>query len=117
MRSETTQLHLREPTSIQIGVSVVPMELGQMARKQEIARLALIISTLLQSGIVLLQALEIATRAMRNVVLRDALETCYTDIQTGREIGEALDCTTEAARKLVSRARTKLLALRQAQSQ
>ena len=35
MRSETTQLHLREPTSIQIGVSVVPMEHSSVIQKTE----------------------------------------------------------------------------------
>ncbi len=63
---------------------------GDMARKQEVARMALIVSTLLRSGIVLLQALEIAGRAMRNVVVRDALIDSQAAIRSGREIGEAL---------------------------
>ncbi|MCA9232784.1 MAG: type II secretion system F family protein [Planctomycetales bacterium] len=66
---------------------------GTMARKQEVARMALIVSTLLRSGVVLLQSLEIAGRAMRNVVLRDALTDSQQAIQSGREIGEALEAT------------------------
>jgi type II secretory pathway component PulF len=69
--------------------------LGSMARKQEIARTALIVSTLLKSGIVLVSALEIAGRAAKNAVIRDALETSRESIQTGREIGEALESTGE----------------------
>ena len=65
--------------------------LGGMARKQEVARLSLIVATLLKSGVVLLEALEIAARAMRNVVLKDAVNEAASSIQSGREIGEALE--------------------------
>jgi type II secretory pathway component PulF len=41
-----------------------------MARKQELARMSLITGTLLKSGVVLVESLAIAGRAMRNVVLR-----------------------------------------------
>jgi general secretion pathway protein F len=67
--------------------------IGGMARKQEIARLALITSTLLKSGVVLLEALAIAGRAMRNVILKEGVESAQSAIQSGREIGEALDST------------------------
>ena len=69
--------------------------LGSMARKQEIARMALIVSTLLKSGIVLLQALEIAGRAAKNIILKEALDAGRTAIQTGQEIGHALESTQE----------------------
>jgi general secretion pathway protein F len=67
--------------------------LGGMARKQEIARLALIVATLLKSGVVLLEALAISGRAMRNIVMREGVETAQSAIQSGREIGEALEVT------------------------
>jgi type II secretory pathway component PulF len=65
--------------------------IGPMARKQDLARMSLIIATLLKSGVVLLESLEIAGRAMRNAVIRDAVAHSQTAIQSGREIGEALD--------------------------
>ena len=67
--------------------------LGSMARKQEIARAALIIATLLKSGIVLLKAMEIAGRSMKNVVLRDAMVASREAITSGQEIGPALEAT------------------------
>jgi type II secretory pathway component PulF len=67
--------------------------LGGMARKQEIARMALIVGTLLKSGVVLVESLAIAARAMKNVVLRDSLSSAQSAIQSGSEIGEALDST------------------------
>lgn len=68
---------------------------GPLARKQEVARAALIISTLMESGLVFLQSLEIATRAVRNVVLRDALTQLHSKVLTGRDIGEAMRGGTE----------------------
>src|SRR5690606_22299321 len=67
--------------------------IGGMARKQEIARMALIVGTLLKSGVVLVESLAIASRAMKNVVLRDGLTAAQSAIQSGSEIGEALDST------------------------
>jgi general secretion pathway protein F len=67
--------------------------IGGMARKQEIARMALIVGTLLRSGVVLVESLEIAGRAMKNVVLHDGLTAAQAAIQSGSEIGEALEST------------------------
>lgn len=67
--------------------------IGGMARKQEIARMALIVGTLLKSGVVLVESLAIASRAMKNAVLRDSLTSAQSAIQSGSEIGEALDST------------------------
>lgn len=63
---------------------------GGMALKQEISRAALITSTLLRSGIVLLTALEIASRSARNSVVKAAFESARAAIQRGEEIGDAL---------------------------
>lgn len=64
---------------------------GNMAVKQEISRMSLIVSTLLRSGIVLVNALEIAGRAAKNTVIKKALETGREAIQRGQDIGEALE--------------------------
>lgn len=66
---------------------------GSMALKQELSRMSLIVSTLLRSGIVLLDALEIAGRAAKNTVVKAALESGRTAIQRGQDIGQALEET------------------------
>ena len=65
--------------------------IGNMAVKQEISRMSLIVSTLLRSGIVLVSALEIAGRAAKNNVVKQALQTGREAIQRGQDIGEALE--------------------------
>ncbi|WP_339911636.1 type II secretion system F family protein [Symmachiella dynata] len=67
--------------------------LGPLARKQEIARAAIVISTLMRNGIVFVDAVEIAGRVTGNVLLRDALDTMRASVQSGRDIGEALQAT------------------------
>src|SRR4029450_2215954 len=49
---------------------------GDMIRKQSIARMSVIISTLMRSGMVFARAVEIARRGTRNQVFRDALHAC-----------------------------------------
>lgn len=63
---------------------------GGMARKQEIARIAMIISTLMKSGIVFLQALETAARSTKNRVIGQGLLAGRDAVLAGRDIGEAL---------------------------
>ena len=63
---------------------------GPMAVKQGIARIALVMSTLLRSGIVYLSAVDIAARSTRNVVLCEALQQSGRDVGAGRDIAEAL---------------------------
>lgn len=67
---------------------------GNLVRKQEIARASLILSTLMESGIVFLQALEIATRAVKNVVLQKCFLAIHDQVKAGRDIGEAMERTT-----------------------
>lgn len=66
---------------------------GMMARKQEIARVALVVSTLMKSGIVFLQALETAAATTKNRVIGQALLRGRDAVQAGRDIGEALTAT------------------------
>jgi len=67
--------------------------LGDMARKQAMVRIALIVSTLMRSGIVFVRALEIAQGSTRNVILREALEHCQKAVYAGRDIADALKDT------------------------
>lgn len=66
---------------------------GKLSEKQELARASLIIATLMESGIVFLEALTIASRAVRNVVLQDSLSHVHDRVQTGGDIGEAMQET------------------------
>src|SRR5690606_19737455 len=65
--------------------------LGPMAEKQTIARIALVMSTLIRSGVVYLKAVEIAARSTRNSVFREALEQSSRDVGAGIDIGKALE--------------------------
>ena len=67
----------------------VPL-VGPMAQKQEIARIAMIVSTLMKSGIVFLEALETAARSTKNCVIGGALLRSRDAILAGRDIGDAL---------------------------
>ena len=64
-----------------------------MKRKQAVTRIALVVSTLMKSGIVFVRAIQIAQRSTRNRVLRDALLRCETAVQGGRDIAQALEAT------------------------
>ncbi len=65
--------------------------LGPLLLKQSLSRVAMVLSTLLRSGMVLTQALELASGATRNLVLRDALQACRTSVMEGKEISAALE--------------------------
>ncbi len=67
--------------------------LGDLIRKQAIARLSMVMSTLLGSGIVFVRALQVAQRTVSNRVLRSALEACEQSVLTGRDIAVALEKT------------------------
>jgi general secretion pathway protein F len=67
--------------------------LGGLLKKQEIARAAIVISTLMKNGIVFVEAARIAARVSKNVLLKDAMEQICARVQTGRDIGDALATT------------------------
>jgi len=67
--------------------------LGDLVRKQAIVRIAIVLSTLLKSGIVFVRALQIAQRTTGNRVLRDALQRCETAVTAGGDIGDAMEQT------------------------
>lgn len=65
--------------------------LGEMAKKQSISRVALVLSVLMRSGIEFLRSLEIASGSAHNRVIEGALEAAGREIQAGQEIGFALE--------------------------
>ncbi len=67
--------------------------LGPMIRKQEIARVAAVIATMMKSGITFLRAVEIARRGVRNLAVSDALARCEAAVSAGRDISTALEST------------------------
>ncbi|HSV13050.1 MAG TPA: type II secretion system F family protein [Tepidisphaeraceae bacterium] len=67
--------------------------LGDLVRKQAIVRIAVVLSTLLKSGIVFVRALQIAQRSTGNQILRDALNRCEIAITAGGDIGDAMEQT------------------------
>lgn len=64
--------------------------IGSMALKQAVARVAMIVSTLSKSGVVLTRAIELAAQSTENLVLRDALVECGERIGAGEEVAVAL---------------------------
>lgn len=66
---------------------------GDMIRKQSILRIAVIVSTLMRTGIVFIRAVQIARRSTRNLVLRDAMRRCEDAVNGGQDIAKALEET------------------------
>lgn len=64
---------------------------GSLVRKQAVVRIALIISTMMRSGLVFLKALDVARRSSNNLVIQQALDDCKDAVHGGRDIAEALD--------------------------
>ncbi len=64
---------------------------GTLIRKQAMVRIAMIISTMMRSGLVFLKAIEVAKRSSRNLVIQKALEDCKNAVHGGSDIAEALD--------------------------
>jgi type II secretory pathway component PulF len=67
--------------------------LGELTRKQAIVRVAVVLSTLLKSGIVFVRSLQIAQRTTDNLVIRDALHRCEIAITAGGDIADAMEQT------------------------
>jgi len=67
--------------------------LGNILRKQGISRIAIVLGTLLKSGIPFIQALRIARRTSPNLVIRQALEDCERAVTAGGDIAPALERT------------------------
>lgn len=67
--------------------------LGDLIRKQAVVRVAIVIATLMRSGIVFIKAVEIAQQSTSNVILRAALERCRVAVGAGQDIAKALEHT------------------------
>ncbi len=67
--------------------------LGDLVRKQAIARMSMVMATLLKSDLPFVQAVRIAQRTVHNRVLRGALEACEQAVVGGRDISVALEHT------------------------
>ncbi|HEY7115767.1 MAG TPA: type II secretion system F family protein [Tepidisphaeraceae bacterium] len=67
--------------------------LGDLARKQAIVRICVVIGTLLKSGVVFVRAVQIAQRTTGNLVLRQALVECERAITAGGDIAQAIERT------------------------
>ncbi len=67
--------------------------LGPLAKKQEIARAAIVVSTLMENGIVFVEAAQTASRAAKNVLLKEALDLMRERVQSGGDMGDALAST------------------------
>ncbi|WP_428940624.1 type II secretion system F family protein [Fontivita pretiosa] len=67
--------------------------LGELVQKAAVVRIAVVTSTLLRSGIVFVQALDVARRTTSNVVLAEALLRCQRAISAGGQIARALEST------------------------
>jgi general secretion pathway protein F len=67
--------------------------LGELIRKQAIVRIAVVMETLLRSGVVFLKATQVAQRITRNVIMRDALARCEKAVTAGSDISLALEHT------------------------
>lgn len=66
---------------------------GPMIRKQAIARVAVVIATMMKSGIVFVKAIQIAQRGVNNLAIRIALQRAETSVGAGRDISDALEST------------------------
>jgi len=66
---------------------------GELITKETIARLSVVLAALLRSGVVFVQALEIARRTVRNVVFQEALARCEEAVRAGQDIAVPLERT------------------------
>jgi len=63
---------------------------GSLMMKSSVVRIAIIVETMLQSGVVFIRAIQLARKTTRNVVIQDALLRCETAVSAGREIAPAM---------------------------
>jgi general secretion pathway protein F len=83
LRTEAGQL-VRDRVVLKIPL------IGQVARMVSISRLASTLSTMLSSGVQLLDALDVSRRVMNNRVLEQAVEEARQNIREGETIAEPL---------------------------
>ncbi|NJL32446.1 MAG: hypothetical protein HC898_12980, partial [Phycisphaerales bacterium] len=67
--------------------------IGDLIRKQAIARMSMVMATLLKSDLPFIKAVRISQRTVHNTVLREALVACEQAVLAGRDIAPALEET------------------------
>jgi general secretion pathway protein F len=67
--------------------------IGELVRKENTSRIAVMMSGLLESGLQFLDALEIAKRTIRNRVFKIALEDYEEAVRAGRDIATSLEAS------------------------
>lgn len=65
--------------------------LGTLIQKQALSRMSIVVSTLLRSGVELVDALEIAERSSTNGLLKTALSEMQTDLKNGKNLRDATE--------------------------
>jgi type II secretory pathway component PulF len=75
--------------SLQLRIPLI----GPALRKQFIARMAIVMSTLMRSGVVFVRAVQIARDTTPNSVLREALTECEKAVTSGTDLAEAVGKT------------------------
>lgn len=85
---------------------------GPLIQKQTLSRMALVVSSLLRSGVELVDALQIAQRSATNGLLKTALSEMRVDLEAGKDLGNAT-----RRHKIFSHALAQVLALGQQSGQ
>lgn len=80
---------VRGKTFWQRTVLRIPV-LGELVRKQVVARVAMVLSVLMKSGVEYVQAVEIAARSASHLILKKALLDSAAVVRVGRDVGPAL---------------------------
>ena len=70
-------------------IARIPL-IGTMSKKQEIARVSLILATLMKSGVEFIDAIRITIGTSKNMLMREALVSCAAEVESGKDIGSAL---------------------------
>lgn len=83
LRTEAGRLRLHR-TALKLPL------VGSLVQKQALSRMALVVSSLLRSGVELVEALAIAERSTTNRLLRSALSAMQEDLKLGRDLRESV---------------------------
>ena len=65
--------------------------LGDLIRKENVSRLAVVMAALLRSGLEFIEAIQITRRTLTNRVFRDALDEYETAVAAGRDVSAPLE--------------------------
>lgn len=65
--------------------------LGELIRKQAVVHIAVVMATMMRSGVTFMKAIEVVQRSTPNLVLRRGLHQCEQAVGAGRDISKSLD--------------------------